>query len=143
MDNKEKIIITNSFGTVTNERIVFNTKYGTEEMGVRDVYSVSFSRTHNAVPAIIYSVLSVAVLVGVYFVESTPDLFEVIPKLVVILGIVVGGGLFLLSMVQFLGRHVLKINEVGDERRMIDVKLSLTKEGRDFAEAIERNLPGE
>lgn len=143
MNNEEKMIITNSFGTVTNKRVQFTTKEYENELPIKNIYSITFPRKHNIIPATIYFILSISLLVSVFVIESTPELFEKIHLWIIILCIIGTGVLFILSMVQYLGHHIIRINDMGEDRILIKVKLSQTKEGRDFMQAIEEHIVGE
>ena len=141
MEKGEKIIVANEFGTVSNEKVIVNMSNSREiHIPLKQIYSISFRRKHNIIPAIFYFVLCISLLIGVFIIEGIPELFDSIPKAYVIIAILITSILFLVSMFQYMGHHIIRINEVGDDRKFIKVKLSKTKDGREFSQAIEHLL---
>ena len=140
MENTEKIITSNSFGSVSSQRIIFNNNGYFEELSMKQVYSVSMRRKNNIIAAIVYFMLSLIVFLAVFKVESAAALFEYIPRGIIIIAIITFTFLFLVSMFHYIGHHTIRINDVGNDRRKIKVKLWKTKDGREFTEAIKQQL---
>jgi len=136
----EKVMIENIFGTVTNQRVVFNEPSGREELSLKDVYSVSFSRKNNRIQAVIFFIFSICILLGLIFFEGGVNVFDKNMIVIQIVAVIIIIVFFLLAIFHFWGYYVININEAGDDRIMIKVKLLKSKKGREFSEAIEEQV---
>lgn len=132
MEN-ESIIFTNSFGTVSDKRIIVNYKNGSEDIPLKQVSSVALERKRSMVIAMIYFIIAVGIL---FFVFIAPSL---------------GSGEMMITLVAFLfcslagvayyvGNHQIKISAAGKDRKPIKVEMSKTKEGRAFYESIRQQI---
>ncbi len=135
LNTDEKIIVANSFGTVTNQRVQFNLITGIKELPVKQVYSASFNKKNNRILIIIYILSAFGILGSLFLLENYIELIK--NNFVAILLLT---SFSVIAMFQFIGYHLIKINEVGDERIIIKVNFSKTKEGREFVDALNDQL---
>jgi hypothetical protein len=132
MDN-EKTTFNNSFGTVSNKRIIVKYKNGSEDIPIKLISSVSFARKQRTSLALFYLLIGAGVLIGTF--NITP----------LSMGAIIVGLLFfifciLIGAAYYIGNHQIKLGASGQNRKPIKVEMSKTKEGKEFSEAIRRQI---
>lgn len=133
MDSNENIIFTNSFGTVSDKRITVNFKNGSEDFPLKQISSVSFKRKQNIPIAVIYFIAGFAILIGVFNMHAVPGAMMVV-ALVFFLFCALAGFAF------YIGNYQIKLSAAGKDRKPIKVEMQKTKEGREFSDAIRRQI---
>ena len=132
METNEKILFSNSFGSVTDKRIILNYKSGTEDLPVGQITSVSYQQRRNYVFAIGGFLISLGGLIAMLTNISDLGGSEVLIILVVII-------FFLLSgIANWIGHHNIQISAGGKDRKPIRAEMSKTREGREFVDAVKR-----
>ncbi|MCX6256250.1 MAG: hypothetical protein NTV31_17510 [Bacteroidia bacterium] len=133
MENNERIVFNNSFGTVSDKRIILNYKNGSEDIPIKQISSVSFERKQNILFAIFYLIIGIGILVGTFSLEQVPGAVIIVALVLFILFSLVG-------IAYYMGNYQIKISVSGRDKKPIRVELAKTKEGRDFSEAIRRQI---
>jgi hypothetical protein len=133
LDNSEKIIFTNSFGTVSDKRIIVNYKNGSENFPLKQISSVSFERKQNIPFAIIYFIVSIAILVAI-------SLFPVVPGAVIGAALVLFAFCVLVGVAYYIGNYQIKLRAAGQDCKPIRVEMAKTREGREFSDAIRKQI---
>ncbi len=132
METNEKMLFSNSFGSVTDKRIILNYKSGTEDLPVGQITSVSYQHRRNYVFAIGGFLISlgglVAMLANIRYVGGAQ-------ALITLVGII----FFLLSgIANWIGHHNIQISAGGNDRKPLRAEMSKTREGREFVDAVKR-----
>jgi hypothetical protein len=133
MDNNEKIIFSNSFGTVSDKRIIVNYRNGSEDFPLKQISSVSFERKQNIPLAIVYFLIGIGILISVFNMHEVPGAMIVIALVLFIFCILVG-------VAYYLGNYQIKLSAAGQDRKPIKVEMSKTKEGREFSDSIRQQI---
>lgn len=133
MESNEKIIFTNSFGKVTEKRIIVNLKNGNQDIPLQKIASVGFERKRRVPIAILYYVISGLFLYEIAIQGSLPGYLIVVITLLVIF--------FLLSgTAYFIGSYRINIHIEGSPIKPIKVEMAKTKAGHEFAEAVRNEI---
>jgi hypothetical protein len=132
METNEKMLFSNSFGSVTDKRIILNYKSGTEDLPIGQITSVSYQHKRNYVFAIGGFLISlgglVAMLANIRYVGGAQ-------ALIILVGIIY----FLLSgIANWIGHHNIQISAGGNDRKPLRAEMSKTREGREFVDAVKR-----
>ena len=132
METNEKILFSNSFGSVTDKRIILNYKSGTEDLPVRQITSVSYQHKRNYVFAIGGFLITIGGLVAMLANISNIGGAEV---LIILLFIIVA---MLSGIANWIGHHNIQISAGGKDRKPLKAEMSKTREGREFVDAVKR-----
>jgi len=132
METNEKILFSNSFGSVTDKRIILNYKSGTEDLPVGQITSVSYQHSRNYVFAIGGFLICVGGLVAMFANISNIGGAEV---LIILLFIIVA---LLSGIANWIGHHNIQISAGGKDRKPLRAEMSKTREGREFVAAVKR-----
>lgn len=132
METNEKILFSNTFGSVTDKRIILNYKNGTEEFPVGQVTSVSYKQQRNY----FFAIGSFAISIGGLIVMIT-NLNRINSGGVLIILLVVIFG-FLAGVANWIGHHNIIISSGGRNRKPLRAEISKTREGREFVGAIKK-----
>ncbi len=133
MDSSEKIIFTNSFGTVSDKRVIINYKNGTEDISLWQISSVSFVRKRNMLLSLLYFFIGI-VLLKLIFGSSETHVFVMIIALIFFLFFI------LVGIAYFIGNHQIRLEVLGAAIKPVKVEIAKTKEGRAFSEAIKKQV---
>ena len=134
METNEKILFSNSFGSVTDKRIILNYKDGTEDLPVGQITSVSYQHSRNYVFAIGGFLIFIGGLVAMLVNISHTGGAEV---LIILLFLIVA---LLSSIANWIGHHNILISSGGKDRKPLRAEMSKTREGREFADAVKRSV---
>ncbi len=132
METNEKILFSNSFGSVTDKRIILNYKSGTEDLPVGQITSVSYQHRRNYVFAIGGFLISLGGLIAMLANISNIGGAVV---LIVLLFIIVA---LLSGIANWIGHHNIQISAGGKDRKPLRAEMSKTREGREFVDAVKR-----
>lgn len=132
METNEKILFSNSFGSVTDKRIILNYKSGTEDLPVGQITSVSYQHKRNYVFAIGGFLITIGGLVAMLANISNIGSAEV---LIILLFIIVA---MLSGIANWIGHHNIQISAGGKDRKPLKAEMSKTREGREFVDAVKR-----
>jgi len=132
METNEKIQFSNSFGSVTDKRIILNYKSGTEDLPVGQITSVSYQHRRNYVFSIGSFLISLGGLIAMLANISNIGGAEV---LIILLFIIVA---LLSGIANWIGHHNIQINAGGKDRKPLRAEMSKTREGREFVDAVKR-----
>lgn len=136
METSEHTIYhSNSFGKVTNKRVILSYKNGNEDIPVSQITSVSLQRRQNLVFAIGSFIAAAAVLI-IAFGPGGGNWGT--SQLVVIAAFVIA--FILAGIANWLGHHAIVISTGGQNRRPIKVEMSKTSEGIAFVDAIRKAI---
>lgn len=130
METNEKILFSNTFGSVTDKRIILNYKRGTEDIPVGQVTSVSYKHYRNYFFSIVGFVAGVGGLLVMFGNISRLGGAEV---LVILLVAIIG---FLSGIANWIGHHNVVISAGGKDRKPLRAEMSKTREGREFVDAV-------
>ncbi|GJM29233.1 MAG: hypothetical protein DHS20C17_18680 [Cyclobacteriaceae bacterium] len=134
METEETLLHSNTFGTVSNKRIIVNTKSGAEEIPVRQVSSINFKRQRNYFFAIgglgLGTVLLAAVIIYAREFGGPELLITLVISLIAILS----------GIANWIGHHVITISTSGIDRKPIKVEMSKTQEGVEFVKAVRNTV---
>ena len=132
METNEKILFSNSFGSVTDKRIILNYKSGTEDLPVGQITSVSYQHRRNYVFAIGGFLISLGGLIAMLANISNIGGAEV---LIILLFLIVA---LLSGIANWIGHHNIQISTGGKDRKPLRAEMSKTREGREFVDAVKR-----
>ena len=134
MELNEKILFNNSFGSVTDKRVILNYKSGTEDLPIGQVSSISFQHKRNYFFAIFSFIMGIG---GLVLVLSNLDSFGG-PQVLIIITV----ALFALisGIANWLGHHNILISAGGQNRKPIKVEMAKTRDGRAFSEAVKKAI---
>jgi hypothetical protein len=132
METNEKILFSNSFGSVTDKRIILNYKSGTEDLPVGQITSVSYQHRRNYVFAIGGFLISLGGLITMLANISNIGGAEV---LFILLFLIVA---LLSGIANWIGHHNIQISAGGKDRKPLRAEMSKTREGREFVDAVKR-----
>lgn len=132
METIEKMLFSNSFGSVTDKRIILNYKGGTEDLPINPITSVGYKHSRNYVFAFGVFLICVGGLIAIISNLSYLRGIEVFVGFILVLG-----GL-LMGVAHWIGNYSIQISAGGMDRKQLRVELSKTKEGREFVNAVKR-----
>ncbi len=132
METNEKILFSNTFGSVTDKRIILNYKSGTEDIPVGQVTSVSYKQDRNYFFSIGGFVVGVGGLLVMFGNISRLGGAEV---LVILLVAIIG---LLSGIANWIGHHNVVISAGGKDRKPLRAEMSKTREGREFVDAVKK-----
>jgi hypothetical protein len=132
MENNEKTLFTNRFGSVTDKRVVLNYKSGTEDIPLGQISSISYQHERNHFFSIGGFVIGGGALLAMI---SNLRRIGGIEVLIILIVAIVG---LLSGIANWIGHHNIIISAGGKERRPIKAELSKTREGRDFVNALKK-----
>lgn len=133
MNNTEKIIYSNSLGSVTDKRVILNYKSGTEDISLWLISSVRFKHKRNYF-------FSIGSLVAVLLL-ATPLLVNDHNPGSLIIVTFIGILFFILSgLANWIGHHNIVINVSGQNIRPLKVEMAKTKEGKRLVDAINNSI---
>lgn len=132
METNEKIIFSNSFGSVTDKRIILNYKSGTEDLPIVQITSVSYQHKRNYVLAIGSFLICLSGLVAMFTNISNIGGAEVLIILLFLFVVLLSG------IANWIGHHNIQISVGGKDRKPLKAEMSKTREGRDFVDAVKR-----
>ena len=132
METNDKILFSNSFGSVTDKRIILNYKSGTEDLPVGQITSVSYQHKRNYVFAIGGFLITIGGLVAMLANISQIGGAEV---LIILLFIIVA---LLSGIANWICHHNIQISAGGKDRKPLKAEMSKTREGREFVDAVKR-----
>jgi len=128
----EKMLFSNSFGSVTDKRIILNYKSGSEDLPVGQITSVSYQHKRNYFFSIGGFLISIGGLVAIFDNSNHLGGSEV---LIVLLFLIVA---LLSGIANWVGHHNIKISVGGRDRKPLRAEMSKTREGREFVDAVKR-----
>lgn len=135
LDRNEHLHFSNTFGSVTDKRIVLNYRNGSEEIPIGQITSISFQKVRNMFMSIfsfLFSILLIVYMTG--FIDTS---ISESSRIVLIAGV-----LFVVSLLSgianWIGHHHIVISAGGKDRKPIKVEMSKTREGKDFVNAIKK-----
>ncbi|MBM3456197.1 MAG: hypothetical protein FJX80_13820 [Bacteroidetes bacterium] len=132
METTEKILFSNSFGSVTDKRIILNYKSGTEDLPIGQITSVSYQHKRNYVFAIGSFLITIGGLVAMLENISHTGGAEV---LIILLFVIIA---LLSGIANWIGHHNIQISAGGKDRKPLKAEMSKTREGREFVDAVKR-----
>jgi len=130
MDSSEKIIFFNSFGTVSDKRVIINYKKGSVDIPLKQISSVSYERKRNIPLSIFYLVLGIGIFIGIFQMGENilfPMLFFFLYSV-------------LIGVTYYIGNHQIKFSSSDKDINPIKVEMAKTKEGREFSNSIRHQL---
>lgn len=137
LDQNEHLQFSNTFGSVTDKRIVLNYKNGSEEIPIGQITSISFQKARNKFMSIFSFLISILLIVFIITVVNSrspeSSIFVLIASLLFVLSVLSG-------IANWIGHHNIAISAGGKDRKPIKVEMSKTREGKDFVNAIKKLL---
>ena len=137
LDQNEHLQFSNTFGSVTDKRIVLNYKNGSEEIPIGQITSISFQKARNKFMSIFSFLISILLIVFIIAVVNSrspeSSIFVLIASLLFVLSVLSG-------IANWIGHHNIAISAGGKDRKPIKVEMSKTREGKDFVNAIKKLL---
>lgn len=134
METKEKIIFSNSFGSITDKRITLNYKNGAEDLVIAQITSVSFQRKRNYIISTIGILISMFISVILLSNINHMGADEIAISLIIILFFIV------FSIIKWIGCFKIQISANGNNRKPLKVKKSKKNDGFEFVEAIKKTI---
>ena len=134
METNEKVLFSNSFGTVSDKRVILNYKKGGEDLPVGQITSVSYQHRRNHIFTIGSFLMAIGGLVLLFL--SLNNLTGA-KALILLFFIAVA---LLSGIANWIGHHVIIISAGGKDRKPLKAEMSKTKEGREFVEAVKRTI---
>lgn len=131
MEINEQIIFSNSFGSVTDKRVVLNYKKGSEDLPIGKITSVSYQHERSYILAIVGFVFFVGGILMIFFNEV--HLQPLILLLIAVIGLLSG-------IANWIGHHNIVISAGGKDRKPLRAEMSKTKEGREFVNAAKKAI---
>lgn len=132
METSENLIFSNTFGSVTDKRVILNYKGGTEDIPVGQITSISYQHERNYIFALGGFLIGFGGLVAMLANISNLGGAEV---LVILLFVIIG---LLSGVANWVGHHNIIISAGGKDRKPLKAELSKAREGREFVEAAKR-----
>jgi hypothetical protein len=132
MVSDENVIFTNSFGTVTDKRIIVSYKNAQEDIPIPQINSTSFKHRRSYFFGIGGFVLAIGVLLfmlnEIKFFNGTQVLIMVVIILIALLS----------GLANWIGHYDITLVTSGKDRKPIKVEMAKTREGREFYNAISK-----
>ena len=135
METNESILFTNSFGTVSDKRIILNLKNGAEDIPIQKISSISFERKRNIPVGILFFVFGIGVINEIMSAGKFG-----LPSYMILVGIGVFLFFGLAGTAYIIGNYRIRLNVSGVARKPIKVEMAKTKAGREFTEAIRKQI---
>jgi hypothetical protein len=132
MESNEKLLFSNSFGTITDKRIILNHKSGSEDLPIGKISSISFQRKRNYILSIVGFMFT---LFGLYIILSTINSIGITQLFIIIIFILFG---LLVGIANWIGHHNILLSASGKDRKPLKVEISKTNEGKEFVDAIKK-----
>lgn len=129
MNGPEKIIFSNSFGTVTDQRLTLNYLSGAEDVVVDQIDLIEFQHKRNYLFAI-GSFLAVVPLLTPLFITDLIHKWIIAVDAIIILFAILSG------IANWIGHHNIIVVVGGQVRKPIRVEMSKTQAGREFVDAV-------
>jgi hypothetical protein len=137
LDQNEHLKFSNTFGSVTDKRIVLNHKNGSEEIPIGQITSISFQKARNTFMSIFSFLFSILIILWIVTVinsrSSEGGIIVLIASVLLIVSVLSG-------IANWIGHHNIVISAGGKDRKPIRVEMSKTREGKDFVNAIKKLL---
>ena len=137
LDQNEHLKFSNTFGSVTDKRIVLNHKNGSEEIPIGQITSISFQKARNIFMSIFSFLFSILIILWIVTVinSRSPEgsVIVLIASVLLIVSVLSG-------IANWIGHHNIVISAGGKDRKPIRVEMSKTREGKDFVNAIKKLL---
>jgi len=137
LDQNEHLKFSNTFGSVTDKRIVLNHKNGSEEIPIGQITSISFQKARNIFMSIFSFLFSILIILWIVTVinsrSSEGSIIVLIASVLLIVSVLSG-------IANWIGHHNIVISAGGKDRKPIRVEMSKTREGKDFVNAIKKLL---
>lgn len=133
MESNEKVLFRNSFGSVTDKRIILNYKRGSEDIPIGQITSVSYQHKRNYVFLIFSFFMTIC---GLVFLFATISNMHGVEVLVILLFIIIA---MLSSIAHWIGHYNIQISAGGNNRKLLRVEMSKTREGREFVDAVKKS----
>jgi hypothetical protein len=137
LDQNEHLQFSNTFGSVTDKRIVLNHKNGSEEIPIGQITSISFQKARNVFMSIFSFLFSILIIVYIVTIinsrSSEGSIIVLIASALLIISVLSG-------IANWIGHHNIVISAGGKDRKPIRVEMSKTREGKDFVNAIKKLL---
>jgi len=137
LDQNEHLKFSNTFGSVTDKRIVLNHKNGSEEIPIGQITSISFQKARNTFMSIFSFLFSILIILWIVTVinerSSEGGIIVLIASVLLIVSVLSG-------IANWIGHHNIVISAGGKDRKPIRVEMSKTRDGKDFVNAIKKLL---
>jgi hypothetical protein len=135
METNEQILFSNSFGSVTDKRIILNYKSGTEDLPIGQITSVSYQHCRNYVFVVGSFLICLGGLVTIFasIVRAGSGAVNVVIVLLVIVIVALLAGI-----ANWIGHHNIQISAGGKDRKQLKAEMAKTREGREFVDAVKR-----
>lgn len=135
MENSEKIVFTNNFGTVSDKRVILHTKNGSEDIPIDKISSVAFERKRNIPVGIVFFLVGIGIIAEI----MAMGMFG-LPSYMILVGIAVFLFFGLAGLAYIVGNYRIKLNVSGVDRKPVKVEMAKTKAGLEFSDAIRKQL---
>jgi hypothetical protein len=142
MESSEKLLFSNSFGSVSDKRVILHYKNGTEDLPVGSITSISIENKRNyffAIPGLIISFFFLIVMVIniINISNQTPGMAgagagEILFALIVLLI------LLPISIIKLIGHYIIQISVGGNNRRPLKIANSKKTEASEFIDAVKK-----
>ncbi len=132
MEKNETILFSNSFGSVTDKRIILNYKSGSEDLPIGQITSISYKHKRNYFFVIVSFVIFLGGIISI--INNINNLGG--SEVLIILAYVIIA--FLSSLANWIGHHNIEISVGGKDRKPLKAEMSKTREGREFVDAIKQ-----
>ena len=129
----ENMIFSNSFGIVTDKRLIITHKSGSEDVPIKQVTSVSFERNQNRALSVIYFIAALITVLITLNLRAIGSL-EILVALILLIFFILAG------ISHYLGNHSIRFTIAGKEGKAIKVEMSKTKEGKEFYQAVRKQI---
>lgn len=132
MSNEEKMIFSNSLGSVTDQRVILNYKNGTEHIALAQISSVRYKHVRSLFFSLGgYAVSIIVLLFMLSMIDKMSGVFVLICCIIIIIGVLSG-------LANWYGHHEIVISVGGQDRKPLKAELSKTREGRELSDAIKK-----
>jgi hypothetical protein len=134
MNIEETSVFKNSFGSVTNKRVVLQYKSGTEDIPIGQISSISFRRKRNYFLSIASFIIAIifGCILGVNL-EDASGAIAILLFLFIVFSLLSG-------IANWVGHHEILISAGGKDRKALKVELAKTKEGLEFVSCIKETV---
>jgi hypothetical protein len=134
MENKENVIYSCSFGSLTDKRLILNSKRGVDEFPLRVITSASFRRQRNYVRGILGFLFAIGCVILMGIGISRIGILEAFIIIVFMLFCL------LVGFANWIGHHNIVVGVSGVDRKPIKVEIAKTAEGKSFVNEIKRAI---
>lgn len=132
METSEKILFSNTFGSISEKSLKLYYKRGTEEIPIKQFTSVSFQHSRNYFFAILGFVIA---MIGVISIIININNINGIAVLIILVFIILG---LLTGIANWIGHHNINISVNGKDRKPLKVEMSKTSEGLAFINSVKK-----